>query len=74
MQRVLACLLMSFYTVICWRGVLCVPQDVELGLYYMENAAHQGLPAALEQLGRCCYSRGTLVQQDKRAIPIPYLH
>ena len=48
---------------------VCVPQDVELGLYYMENAAHQGLPAALEQLGRY-YSRGTLVQQDQeRAIP-----
>ncbi|AXY00102.1 sel1 repeat family protein [Vibrio alfacsensis] len=48
---------------------VCVDQDVELGLYYMENAAHQGLPAALEQIGRY-YSRGTLVQQDKeRAIP-----
>ena len=48
---------------------VCVEQDVELGLYYMENAAHQGLPAALGQLGRY-YSRGTLVQQDKeRAIP-----
>ncbi|NLS14679.1 sel1 repeat family protein [Vibrio sp. SM6] len=48
---------------------VCVEQDVELGLYYMENAAHQGLPVALEQLGRY-YSRGTLVQQDKeRAIP-----
>ncbi|NOH70573.1 sel1 repeat family protein [Vibrio pectenicida] len=48
---------------------VCVEQDVELGLYYIENAAHQGLPAALEQLGRY-YSRGTLVQQDKeRAIP-----
>ncbi|HFQ5089878.1 TPA: tetratricopeptide repeat protein [Vibrio vulnificus] len=48
---------------------VCVEQDVELGLYHMENAAHQGLPAALEQLGRY-YSRGTLVQQDKeRAIP-----
>lgn len=35
----------------------------------MENAAHQGLPVALEQLGRY-YSRGTFVQQDKeRAIP-----
>ena len=31
---------------------VCVNQDVELGLYYMENAAHQGLPAALEQIGR----------------------
>lgn len=48
---------------------VCVDQDVELGLYYMENAAHQGLAAALEQLGRY-YSQGTLVQQDKeRAIP-----
>ncbi|MGR5503797.1 flagellar protein MotX [Vibrio sp. DNB22_10_4] len=48
---------------------VCVPQDVELGLYYMENAAHQGLPVALEQLGRY-YSKGTFVQQDKeRAIP-----
>ncbi|MGC9403077.1 flagellar protein MotX [Vibrio genomosp. F10] len=48
---------------------VCVEQDVELGIYYMENAAHQGLPSALEQLGRY-YSRGTLVQQDKeRAIP-----
>ncbi len=48
---------------------VCVDQDVELGLYYMENAAHQGLPAALEQLGRY-YSSGILVQQDKeRAIP-----
>jgi sodium-type polar flagellar protein MotX len=48
---------------------VCVDQDVELGLYYMESAANQGLPSALEQLGRY-YSRGTLVQQDKeRAIP-----
>ncbi|MGF1898432.1 sel1 repeat family protein [Vibrio alginolyticus] len=48
---------------------VCVEKDVELGLYYIENAAHQGLPAALEQIGRY-YSRGTLVQQDKeRAIP-----
>ena len=35
---------------------VCVEQDVELGLYYIENAAHQGLPAALEQIGRY-YSR-----------------
>ncbi|USD65064.1 tetratricopeptide repeat protein [Vibrio sp. SCSIO 43136] len=48
---------------------VCVDRDVELGLYYIENAAHQGMPAALEQLGRY-YSRGTFVQQDKeRAIP-----
>lgn len=48
---------------------VCVDQDVELGLYYIESAAQQGLPAALDQLGRF-YSTGTLVQQDKeRAIP-----
>ncbi len=48
---------------------VCVNRDVELGLFYMENAARQGLPAALEQIGRY-YSKGTLVQQDReRAIP-----
>ncbi|MDV7106214.1 tetratricopeptide repeat protein [Vibrio sp. TH_r3] len=48
---------------------VCVDKDVELGLYYIENSAHQGFPSALEQLGRY-YSRGTIVQQDKeRAIP-----
>ncbi len=48
---------------------VCVNQDVELGLYYIENAAHQGFPAALERIGSY-YARGTLVQQDKeRAIP-----
>ncbi|CZF85077.1 flagellar protein MotX [Grimontia marina] len=48
---------------------VCVDRDVETGVYYMQVAAQQGLPAALEQLGRY-YSKGTLVQQDKeRAIP-----
>ncbi|MDO6708086.1 tetratricopeptide repeat protein [Photobacterium sp. 1_MG-2023] len=48
---------------------VCVSRDVDLGLYYMETAARQGLPSALEQLGRY-YARGTLVQQDQeRAIP-----
>lgn len=48
---------------------VCIEKDIELGLYYIENAAHQGLPVALERLGSY-YSRGTLVQQDKeRAIP-----
>ncbi|MGF1763612.1 flagellar protein MotX [Aliivibrio kagoshimensis] len=48
---------------------VCVDRDVELGIYYMENAAHQGLPEALEQLGRY-YSKGILVQRDReRAIP-----
>ena len=48
---------------------VCVDRDVEQGVYYMQLAAQQGLPAALEQLGRY-YTRGTLVQQDReRAIP-----
>lgn len=48
---------------------VCVNQDVELGLYYMREAAQQGSPVALEQLGRY-YARGILLQQDKeRAIP-----
>ncbi|SIO26265.1 tetratricopeptide repeat protein [Salinivibrio sp. ES.052] len=50
---------------------VCVEQDAELGVYYMEQAAQQGLPAALEQLGRY-YVTGTLVQQDQRRA-IPYL-
>lgn len=48
---------------------VCVERDVELGVYYMQSAAHQGSPAALEQLGRY-YATGTLVQQDQeRAVP-----
>ncbi|ODP98952.1 MULTISPECIES: flagellar protein MotX [Salinivibrio] len=50
---------------------VCVDQDAELGVYYMKLAAQQGLPAALEQLGRY-YANGTLVQQDQRRA-IPYL-
>ncbi|EWH11480.1 sodium-type flagellar motor component [Catenovulum agarivorans DS-2] len=47
---------------------VCVDKNPELGLYYMQQAAHQGLPGALEQLGRY-YANGILVQQDdKRAI------
>ncbi|KZN69075.1 tetratricopeptide repeat protein [Pseudoalteromonas luteoviolacea] len=50
---------------------VCVEQDVELGLYYMRQAAQQGLAAALEQLGRY-YDVGQLVQADK-AMAIVYL-
>ncbi len=50
---------------------VCVPQDVELGLYYMENAAHPRFaPAALEQLNRY-YSRVELFQQTKSVRSIP---
>ncbi|WBA17704.1 flagellar protein MotX [Salinivibrio kushneri] len=50
---------------------VCVDQDADLGVYYMKQAAQQGLPAALEQLGRY-YANGMLVQQDQRRA-IPYL-
>ena len=50
---------------------VCVDRDVELGVYYMQKAAEQGLAAALEQLGRY-YDIGRLVQQDK-AMAITYL-
>ncbi|WP_404341419.1 tetratricopeptide repeat protein [Pseudoalteromonas mariniglutinosa] len=50
---------------------VCVDRNVELGVYYMRQAAQQGLAAALEQLGRY-YDMGRLVQQDK-ALAITYL-
>lgn len=43
---------------------VCVDRNVELGVYYMRQAAQQGLAAALEQLGRY-YDTGRLVQKDK---------
>ena len=43
---------------------VCVDAAPARGITYMEDAANQGLPAALEQLGRY-YAKGTLVQQDK---------
>ena len=49
--------------VTCWLGESASPRDPTLGVYYMNLAAQQGLPAALEQLGRY-YAKGTLVQQD----------
>jgi hypothetical protein len=42
---------------------VCVPRNPELGIHYMWQAANQGLPAALEQLGRY-YRLGILVQKD----------
>ncbi|SJL83694.1 flagellar protein MotX [Vibrio palustris] len=48
---------------------VCVDKDIELGLYYIKSAAHQGLPSALERMGSY-YAHGTFVQQDReRAIP-----
>lgn len=42
---------------------VCVKKDVELGLYYMQEAADQGLSEGLEQLGRY-YHIGKFVQVD----------
>lgn len=42
---------------------VCVPKNAKLGVYYMRQAARQGLPAALEQLGRY-YAHGILMQAN----------
>ncbi|NVK55565.1 MAG: sel1 repeat family protein [Alteromonadaceae bacterium] len=44
---------------------VCLEADPERGVDFMRQAANQGLPAALEQLGRY-YSKGTLVQQNRK--------
>ena len=43
---------------------VCVDANPKRGVRLMHEAGEQGLPAALEQLGRY-YSTGTLVQDDK---------
>ena len=43
---------------------VCVKADPERGIGFMRDAAAQGLPAALEQLGRY-RATGTLLQEDK---------
>ena len=42
---------------------VCVKKDIKLGLYYMRLSAGQGLPEALEQLGRY-YHVGKFMQVD----------
>ncbi|MBA6329091.1 sel1 repeat family protein [Colwellia sp. MB02u-6] len=42
---------------------VCIKKDVPLGLHYMQAAADQGLPEALEQMGRY-YHVGKFVQID----------
>lgn len=42
---------------------VCYDRDVELGLTYMKHAAAQGMPEAIEQMGRY-YHQGRFVQQD----------
>ncbi len=44
---------------------VCVDAEPERGIKFMRSSAQQGLPAALEQLGRY-YASGKLVQQDTR--------
>ncbi len=44
---------------------VCVDAEPERGIYYMREAASQGLAAALEQLGRY-HASGKLVQEDKK--------
>jgi hypothetical protein len=44
---------------------VCVDAEPERGIYYMREAAAQGLAAALEQLGRY-HANGKLVQEDKK--------
>ena len=54
--------------VFLWGDMLawgvCVERDATLGMYYIDQAAKQGLLAAIEQLGRY-YNNGTLVIKDK---------
>lgn len=42
---------------------VCIKKDIELGLYYMQLSADQGLPEALEQIGRY-YHIGKFMQPD----------
>lgn len=42
---------------------VCIKKDVKLGLHYMKLSANQGLPEALEQLGRY-YHIGKFMQVD----------
>lgn len=44
---------------------VCVDPEPERGVYYMREAAAQGLASALEQLGRY-HANGKLVQEDKK--------
>jgi sodium-type polar flagellar protein MotX len=43
---------------------VCVDRDAELGMYYIQQAASQGLVAAIEQLGRY-YHKGKFVQKNE---------
>jgi TPR repeat protein len=65
-------LAINFYggDMLAW-GV-CVDKDPMRGIYFMHQAAEQGLSAGLEQLGRY-YSQGKLFQQDRERGVILYV-
>lgn len=42
---------------------VCVPKDIENGMYYVEQAAKQGLPDAIEHLARY-NAKGIIVQKN----------
>lgn len=50
---------------------VCIKRDAELGMTYIERAAAQGMPEALEQIGRY-YVQGKFVQVNKTKA-VPYL-
>ncbi|MGL4270534.1 MAG: tetratricopeptide repeat protein, partial [Plesiomonas sp.] len=43
---------------------VCIPQNPELGVYYLQQAAQQALPAAFLRLGQL-YRQGRFVQTDQ---------
>ena len=51
---------------------VCVDAEPDRGINFMHQAAEQGLPSGLEQLGRY-YSQGKLVQQDKERAVVFYV-
>lgn len=55
--------------VFLWGDMLawgvCVERNAALGMFYIKEAAQQGLLPAIEQLGRY-YNQGTLVTKDKK--------
>lgn len=61
--------------VFLWGDMLswgvCVKADPVLGMYYIKQAAKQGLSAAMDQLGRY-YEKGIIVQKDKKKAVIYY--
>lgn len=44
---------------------VCIKKDAKLGMHYLNEAAEQGLPAALEQLGRY-HTQGKFVRPNKK--------